>query len=339
MRLGDWPTPVARLGRLGPGDLWIKRDDLSSPIYGGNKVRKLEFILADALRKGRRHLVTQGGIGSNHALATAIFCRRLELRATLILFRQPLNDRVRQNLALMQASGARLVYRPTLGRALSSYFIGLRLRHPRAYFVFPGGSSPAGTLGFVSAAFELKRQVDSGEIPEPGFIFCPFGSGGTLAGLALGAWLAGLASRVVGVRVTAARLGPFSAANEATVGRLMDRTLARLGRGARTGGAGRPPAPLILHDYFGTEYGAPTAEGLSAERRMLDCEGIRLDPTYTGKTVAAVLDFCENRGAGEGPVLYWHTFNSADLGGRAAGADLSRLPAAFRPFLEAGDEA
>jgi D-cysteine desulfhydrase len=72
---------------------------------------------------------------------------------------------------------------------------------------------------------------------------------------------------------------------------------------------------------------------------MLDCEGIRLDPTYTGKTVAAVLDFCENRGAGEGPVLYWHTFNSADLGGRAAGADLSRLPAAFRPFLEAGDEA
>jgi D-cysteine desulfhydrase len=335
MKLGDWPTPVARLSRLGVNDLWIKRDDLSSAVYGGNKVRKLEFILAAAAGRGCRDLITLGGIGSNHALATAIFCRRLGLRVTLLLFRQPLTEEVRRHLLLMHAHGARMVLRPTLGRAVASYYLGMRLRHPRACFVFAGGSNPEGTLGFVNAAFELRRQVDAGELPEPGVIFCPFGSGGTLAGLELGVRLAGLSSRVFGVRVTASRLGPFAAATEGTAARLMERALVGLDREAPCAREIRRRPPVVLHDYFGAGYGEATAAGLAAAQLMFEQEGIRLDPVYTGKTVAAVLDFCKNLGAAAGPVLYWHTYNSADLGAPAAGRGFRELPAVFHPFFEA----
>jgi D-cysteine desulfhydrase len=334
-RLGQWPTPVSRLDRLVAGNLWIKRDDLSSPVYGGNKVRKLEFILPAARRRRSRLLITMGGIGSHHGLATAIFCRRLGLPCMLLLFRQPLTEEVKKNLLLMHAQGARLVYRRTLGRTVVSYFLGMRIKHPRACFVYAGGSNPVGTIGFVNAAFELKRQVDAGELPEPGAILCPFGSGGTLAGLALGVRLAGLASRVVGVRVTASRLGPFSAATEGTVRRLMERTLALLRRRAPSVSGVRLQAPSILHDYFGPGYGAATDEGGRAARLMQEKEGIGLEPTYTAKTVAAVLDFCKNRGTSEGPVLYWHTYNSADLGAQTAALNFRRLPADFHCFFEA----
>ena len=190
--LGTFPTPVHPLRQLSCENLWIKRDDQSSPVYGGNKVRKLEFILADARKRNTRHMVTFGGIGTNHGLATAIFCDRLGINCTLLLFRQPVSGHVKQNLLLFERYHAVTIYKKTRWRTVLSYYLLHRIRHPDACYVFAGGSNAAGTIGYVNAAFELKEQIGKGEIPAPAVVFCPVGSGGTVAGLSLGFALAGL---------------------------------------------------------------------------------------------------------------------------------------------------
>ena len=154
--LGRFPTPVHRITdvaqALGIEHLWIKRDDISAPEYGGNKIRKLEFILAQVERQRKTHVVTLGGIGTNHGLATAIFCRRLGLACTLTLFPQPVTSGVKQNLRLMHYHGARLVYRPSLMGAIFTFYLVQRMQYPGAYFLPAGGSNAMGALGFVNAA-------------------------------------------------------------------------------------------------------------------------------------------------------------------------------------------
>lgn len=329
--LGEFPTPVEPLKNTGKGNLWIKRDDLSSQLYGGNKVRKLEFILAHALEKGKRTVVTLGGTGTNHGLATAIFARELGLKSRLILFRQPVTSMVKKNLLLFHRYGAELIYRRTLFRAALSFMFFERIRSCGSYFIFAGGSTPPGTLGFVNAAFELKQQIMDGELPEPEIIYCPLGSGGTLAGLTLGAALAGLGSKVVGVRVTASHLGLIQTCTVKTVSGLMQRTLSLMKRYCPELALEKVPAPLIIGDYLGDGYGCPTRECLYAMKTMMDMEGIELEPTYTAKTFACVMERCQ---ASEGPVLYWHTYNSNDLSAEAASVDPGELPGELQVFLK-----
>ena len=249
--LGVFPTPVHSLPHLGVENLWIKRDDLSSPVYGGNKIRKLAFILAEARQKKRKHLVTLGGIGTHHGLASAIFSHRLGIKCTLLLYHQPVTANVQLVLLLLAKFRARLVYQKTLWRTLLSYYLLYRFRYPAAYFVYPGGSSAVGTLGYVNAALELKDQIDQGVLPEPGQIFCPLGSGGSLAGLALGLQLIGLSSRAVGVRVIPSHLGPFQACTRATVAKQMKDAYAYLKKRCRELPDIRLKAPLILGGFFG----------------------------------------------------------------------------------------
>ena len=144
MELGNFPTPVHPLKRLGLENIWIKRDDQSSPVYGGNKIRKLEFILAAAGQKKIRHLVTVGGIGTNHGLATAIFCDQLGIKCTLLLYYQPVTECVKHSLLLLGQFKVRLIYRKTLWRTMMNYYGIFRLKYPGAYFVYPGGSSTIG---------------------------------------------------------------------------------------------------------------------------------------------------------------------------------------------------
>lgn len=334
MPLAALPTPLQPLLRPEIDNLWIKRDDLSSGIYGGNKVRKLEFILALAQRKHTRRLITFGGIGTHHGLATAIFCKRLGIACTLLLYRQPVTEQVRQNLLLLKNCGARLVYSKTMGRAVLSYFLFERLKHPGAYFLFAGGSNPIGTIGFVNAAFELKAQIRQGLMPEPAVIFCPLGSGGTLAGLALGTRLAGLHSRLIGVRVTASHLGPFQACTSGTVRKLMQDTYACLKQGDRDFPEIVIKSPQIFENYFGRGYGHPTPEGARASRMLQDKTGILLEPTYTAKTFAAVLDYCRLQRSGAEPVLYWHTYNSVDLSQQAAAVSYRDLPKVLQGLIK-----
>lgn len=319
------PTPVHPLRDLGRdagiAELWIKRDDRTGDVYGGNKVRKLEWLLADALARGHRSVLTTGALGSNHALATTIYARSLGLRADLVLIPQPVTAHVRKTLLLDHAFGATIHYAPTIAAARRIAF-GVLVRgffaRDRRYLVPTGGSSVIGTLGYVNAGLELAEQVAAGELPEPAAVVVPLGSGGTVAGLVAGLKLAGLASRVIAVRVT--DLLPPTPAFLTT---LATRALARL----RALGTPMPPLAIgpddfsIRSDWLGPGYGAVTEAGLDASRRIADREGLTLETTYGAKALAGALALAHEPEWRGRPILFWHTYSSAD-----PAAHVARLP-------------
>ena len=335
--LGTFPTPVGRLEQLGYENLWIKREDLSSPLCGGNKVRKLEFTLAAAVHEGRTKVMTMGGFGTNHGLATAIFGRQLGLATRLLLYPQPVTRLVKEKLLLFHHYGVELrCYRTLLGAGVALYTTQ-RVANPRAYVLHSGGSSPLGTIGVVNAMFELRAQVDAGMLPEPDFIFCPLGSSGTMAGLSLGGLLAGLKSTVIGVRVTLDHVGPVPIAGAGTVRGLMQRTLDLLRKHSPDVPAVNIPEQQVIGSYFGDGYGCATAAGREAMVRAREREGLDLDPTYTAKTFAAMSDFMARPGNEHKAGLYWHTYRPADRSVRAASTDYRALPPALHRYFERPD--
>ncbi|HVN86836.1 MAG TPA: pyridoxal-phosphate dependent enzyme [Candidatus Binatia bacterium] len=332
------PTPVHRLRRLGElcgsDRLWIKRDDQTCALYGGNKPRKLEFLLGDARRLGRRSVMTFGGIGTNHGLATTVCARSIGLRTILILLPQPVTDHVRHNLLLDYASGAEMRLAANVSgvvaKGLWRYARGWLRRDP-PYIIMTGGTSRIGALGLVNAACELAEQVRAGELPEPDAIFVPVGSGGTVAGLMLGLKLASLRSRVVGVVVT--DILPPSARSLVQLAR---KTLVHLRRFAR----GLPDVSLseadvtLISGYLGRRYGDPTPQAERAQQLAADLEGIPLETTYTAKCVAAVLDLACREPYRERNLLYWHTYSSVDPGAALDRLpDFHELPPAFHRFF------
>ena len=337
IKLTNLPTPVHPLPRLareqGIDRLWVKRDDQSGILYGGNKPRKLEFLLADAQRRGRRSVMTFGGIGTHHGLATAICAREIGLRAILVLLRQPVTEHVRRCLLLDHAYGAELHYAPTVPRVAAT---ALRLlarglvRRDIPYIIPTGGTSPLGTLGYVNAAFELAEQIENGELPEPGSIFVPLGSGGTVAGLMLGLKLAGLRSRVIGVLVT--DILPPSPRSLARLARASLRRLRRAAPEVPEVNLSEADATLIT-GYVGKGYGAATAEGEAALQRVETLEAIHLDPTYTAKCFAALLQLAHQPPYRDQTILFWNTYSSVDPAAALRGLpDFRELPAAFHAF-------
>lgn len=321
----DMPTPVEKFnsGAINlPGleRLWIKRDDKTSPVYGGNKVRKLEFILSEA--KGKEQIVSLGATGTNHGVATAIFCRIHGLKCRMFLFDQPVTSTVRQNLKLMIINGADLQYRGSILSAGLHYYLH-QLIPGRSYFLPPGGSNIMGCLGYVNAAFELKQQIENGALPEPDRIICPVGSSSTLAGLTLGCQLAGLNCQVEGVRVAPAYLGILPICTAKTVSRLMSRTYRYLRRASDEVPVIQPGAINLNDGHFGPGYGHATDEG-DAAMELFKSRGIVLESTYTAKAAAAALQSCQRNP--EETTLYWHTFNSVDLDAQLSSRDIEALP-------------
>ena len=326
--LADLPTPVIKLEKLGKAvghsSLWMKCDNKSSTFYGGNQVRKLEFMLADARRKGYKWVITYGGIGTNHGLATTIHAQRVGLKTALVLVAQPLTDHVQENLLLDHHFGAEILYASSMVMG-GLQTAGAYLRHGLMYFIPPGGSSTLGSLGYVNAALELKQQIDQGLLPEPKYIFCTLGSKGTLAGLMLGVKLAGLNTKVYGVRVAAEWItDPHN-----TV-RLCNRMVGLLRKYDKS----VPPLKitmddlLVTHEFFGAEYGAVTPEGEKALDLVEQTEGVRLDLTYTAKTMAAMLDFIKKLPElQDAPILFWNTYNGVDFTDTIRScSDHTRLP-------------
>ncbi|MCX8125206.1 MAG: pyridoxal-phosphate dependent enzyme [Spirochaetes bacterium] len=324
VQLGDFPTPVQRLSSMGHPNLWVKRDDVSSTLYGGNKVRKLEFTLAEAIALNKKKVVTMGGIGTNHGLATAVFCKHLGLGCRLLLFWQPVTEYVKKNLLLFVHFGAELAYYTSMLATGIMFYTKERLIRD-AYFLYAGGSSPLGTVGFVNAAFELKQQIQQGLLPQPDYVVCALGSSGTMAGLSLGLLLAGVKSKVIGVRVTDRSLGPIPIANEKSVHLLMEKTY-KLMKTITNLPPIDIPTPIILHDYCGQGYGYPTGACLDAIEKMKHTEHIQLEPTYTGKTFAAVCDLIRKPEFKNAILLYWHTYNSVDMTDKAANVNYHQLP-------------
>lgn len=333
--LGKFPSPVKRLSKLeknlGVKELWIKRDDLLHSSYGGNKVRKLEFILADARSRGAKTLITAGALGSNHALALTVHSRGFELKPVLVLFDQPVTRHVRKNLLLNSHFGAEIHFAHSylkLPFIVVKEFIKNFLSGGKPTYIPAGGTTPLSTLGYVSAAFELKEQIEIGDMPKPDCIFVSGGTGGTMAGLILGSMLSGLNAKIIGVTVT-----PKFIINRFTILRLMGETF-NLMR-AHAPKINKPNISLsdvsILTTYLGRGYGHMTEKSKEAVRIAALEEGPRLEETYTGKTFAAFLDFIRTQS--RGVFLFWNTFNSVDLNESIKDVNYRSLPQGFHKLF------
>jgi 1-aminocyclopropane-1-carboxylate deaminase/D-cysteine desulfhydrase-like pyridoxal-dependent ACC family enzyme len=344
--LGEFPTPVQKLERLGAelgiSQLYIKRDDLSGKIYGGNKLRKLEFILGSALHSNAKEVITFGGAGSNHALATAIYARQVGLKSISMLMPQPDARYVRQNLLMSHYCGAELhlcgtgfesvMNMPLVYTATTYQLLRHRLGNGRLpYLISPGGSSPLGVIGFVNAGLELKRQVTSEQMPEPDYIYVASGTMGTAAGLNLGLRVAGLSGRVVSVRICSEKF-----VNTIAMTKLINKTNSLL----HSLDASFPRFEFsekdvdIRHDHSGERYALFTEEGMEAVCLMRECEGIKLDGTYTGKALAALKHDSQSGRLRDKVVLFWNTLNSKDFSDAIADLDYRDLPRCFHRYFE-----
>ena len=334
INLGTTSAPVERLTQFDHDNLWIKRNDVISKVYGGNKVRRLEFILADILRKKKKKVVTMGALGTNHGLATAIYCKQLGLSCKLLLFDQPVTEYVRQNLLLFHKYGAKLIYTKDLMRSGVAYYFTQKIKNPNAAFIYAGGTSPLGTLGAVNATLELKQQIDEGLMPVPKYILCALASNGTMAGLSIGLKLAGLDTTVIGVRVGYARWGPLELNTPGSVMNAINATYKLMKANSRNIPEIIFHKPIIFDDYCGAGYGYLTDAGLDAVEVFKQHGNIILEPVYTGKTCAALLDFIKDAKHKNDTILYWHTYNSVDLSEEAKTVDYRDLPKKFHWVFE-----
>lgn len=342
------PTKVERLtelekySKIGSGKIYIKRDDKDHHIYGGNKLRKFEFIFGKVLKKKKKAVVTNGGIGTNHGLACTIVCRELKLKCDLFLFQQPLTWHVQRSLLLFNYFGAKLhLGKGDIGTFVK--FLFFKLRHPKYFLMFPGGSpllgigSSLGTIGFVNAIFELKKQIEKGLIPEPDAIFVPGGSVGTGAGLVAGCKLLGLKTKV---HIVAVYTGLTS--NPSSVAKNANKALKYLEKCDNT----LPSLKVVEDDfvfitgYLGSGYGIKTNRGQNAVDKIYELEGklkdFKLETTYTGKAMAALLDCLKKPEYKDKNILFWNTYNSNDLDQylRKTKYDYKKLPKEFHKFFE-----
>ncbi len=331
--LGRFPTPVRLTGKAGSIDeLWVKDDGQSSLLYGGNKVRKLELILADVRQKGSTRIITAGGLGSHHVLATALFAREQGIRTTGVVVEQPWTPHVQEIIRLNHRSGADLVpvrSRTALALTLLKEYAKSKAAGENPYLLLPGGSTPQASISYVNAALELAAQVRAGECPEPGSIFVAAGSGGTSAGLLLGLCLSGLKTRLHAVQV----VEPPSS-SRFVVRTLAELTRRRLEKLAGTEvpkiSSGELDSRLVFETgYMGREYGDCTPEAMRAAH-MAAGWGLKLETTYTGKTLACLLDPAKRF---TGRVMFWNTHNGVDLSAEAARVKDGELPENVRTAL------
>lgn len=313
INFANLPTPIHRCynleKKLNHSQIFIKRDDLTGKenLYGGNKVRKLEFLLADAIKHGAKKIITFGCVGTNHGLATACYAHHLGLDCHLMLKHQPNSPVVRQNLLLDHYFKATIeIFHNNQERKIELDKI---LQQEKNVYFFPtGGSVPLGALGYVNAAFELKKQIQEGVVPEPDFIYLPVGSCGTTAGLLLGLSVAKIKSKVVAVAVE-----PEEKVDEFynTTKNLFIETNKLLKTYSHQIPIFEfPEEKLIINkDFCGIEYGLWLRTVDDAARLMKNEEEINLEGTYSAKSVAALMNDIKNNKQTNGEViLLWNTY-------------------------------
>lgn len=337
--LGSWPTPVTASPHFaaahGLTALHVKREDQSHSLCGGNKVRGLELLLADATSRGARTLITMGAAGSHHVCRTAWHAAQLGIRTVAMLVPQAGAEYARRNLVCAASVGAELI--PVSYGVVVPALIREMLR-PRnwhgaqpPYFIPPGGTCPRSCIGHVNAMFELRDQIDAGVLHEPEFLYVPMGSLGTAAGLLLGARLAELKTRVVGVAV--------SYHWYCTAGRCA-RMAMRCLRFMRRFDSSIPEVDLdaghldIVHSALGEGYAQFTERSVALARELHHLDGIPLDGTYSAKALAGMMDFILTHRLAPRRHLFWQTYQPLRPSLCDASA-VDRLPAALRQFADA----
>lgn len=315
--LAHLPTPLERMDRLtkelGGPEIWIKRDDCTGLSTGGNKTRKLEFLMAEALAQGADTVITQGATQSNHARQTAAFSAKLGLACHILLEdRTGSNDanyNLNGNVLLDHLHGATTSRRAGgLDMAAEMEVLADRLREEgRKPYVIPGGgSNPTGALGYVNCAFELVGQAnDRGLVID--HLVTATGSAGTQAGLVTGlkALNAGIPLLGIGVRAPKEK-------QEENVFALAQRTAEKLG----CPGVVSRADVVADSSYVGAGYGIPRADTLEAIRMFAQLEGILLDPVYSGKGAAGLIDLVRKGRFTKGQrIVFLHTGGAAGLFG------------------------
>jgi D-cysteine desulfhydrase family pyridoxal phosphate-dependent enzyme len=310
VRLAEYPTPLEPLPRLSAElgrAVYVKRDDAIGPGMGGNKARKLEYLIAEAQRRGARRVVTFGGLQSNHVRMTAAAARRFGMEPHIFYFaRRP--PELTGNLLLNELLGAKMHFIPfggagdgnmTLETAIRLVRWLARLWVRRHYFIPVGGHSWRGCLGYVRAAVEIHEQARELGI-ENAWLVLAAGTGGTLAGLLAGLTLLGSPLRPLGIDV-----GRLWKAFPASIAHMAGKLCARLGEPRPF----RPQdVPLIEGTYVGEGYAMPSAQCHAAIRRLARLEGLFLDPIYTGKAFAGLLDLVAKGELGrDEPLIFLHT--------------------------------
>jgi L-cysteate sulfo-lyase len=291
VRLFPTPTPLeplANLSRhLGGPQIWIKRDDCTVVATGGNKIRKLEWLVGEAKAQGADHLVTQGAVQSNHVRQTAAVAKRFGMKCTALLeHRIETNDRDylnSGNVLLDRLFDVAIEYRPAgadMNAEAEAKGAALRQAGEKTYVIPGGGSNRVGALGYVSCAQELVQQADEMGLKIDRVVTAT-GSAGTQAGLVVGleGMNAGIPVLGIGVRAPKDR-------QETNVHRLAEATADYVGV---RGGIPRP-AVMANCDYVGPGYGQPTEGMTEAVLMLARLEGVLLDPVYSGKAMAGVID-------------------------------------------------
>jgi len=315
VRLGHLPTPLepmARLSaRLGGPSLWIKRDDCTGLATGGNKTRKLEYLVADALAQGADTLITLGALQSNHARQTAAAAAKLGLKCVLVLeerVSQPTDAyRHNGNILLDRLLGASLKVVPrdsSMTAAAERVADDVRRAGGKPYVIPGGGSNAVGALGYVGCALEILQQAAGLGVRVDRVVHAT-GSSGTQAGL-----IAGFDGMQSGVRVLGITVGRLRDNQERNVARLLDETWAHLG----LKGAASHDNIEANDSYFGEAYGIPTPAVKEAVGLVAENEGVLLDPVYSGKAMSGLIDLLrKDTFSKDENIVFVHTGGQAGL--------------------------
>lgn len=309
IELAETPTPLEHLPRLSRDlgrEIYIKRDDEMGPGLGGNKTRKLEYLLAEAQQRRSRKVVTFGGLQSNHARITAAAARKCGLETHLFYFdHKP--GQMTGNLLVINLLGAKMHFIP-FGGGDASMTLEATIRLVRwlawgmvgpHYFIPVGGHNWLGCLGYVKAAEEIDSQAKALGIEKARLVVAA-GSGGTLAGLLAGLSMVGSSIEVLGIDV-----GKLWRGFPISIARLSSEICDHLGE-PRSFSAEQ--VPLIENNYVGPGYAIPWKPCQEAIRRLARLEGILLDPVYTGKAFTGLIDLVERGEIGrDEPVIFLHT--------------------------------
>lgn len=313
IQLGFFPTPVHKLEKLSNElgvNLYFKRDDFSGMnLFGGNKIRKLEYLIGDAIEKGCDYVFTFGATQSNHAMQTATACCKCGLKPVLYLesIVTPDDNDIRSNLLLDRILGAEIHILPegiNLLEEAQKRIAELEGQGHKCYVIPSGGANEVGSAAFIGGYAELTEQLINENITAD-YIFHATGTGGTLAGLVAGKKLLNSATKIISVDVST-KTDEFYE----NVAKLATNTLKRAGSNYVI------VKDDINHDlgYFGEGYEIPTEAASKAIKKLARTEGILTDPVYTGKALSALFSYVESGKIKKGStVVFWHTGGATAL--------------------------
>ncbi len=321
------PTPLERLDRLskelGGPEIWIKRDDCTGLSTGGNKTRKLEFLMAEAELEGADMVITQGATQSNHARQTAAFAAKLGIPCHILLEDRTGSDNANYNnngnVLLDHLHGATTEILPggtDMAAEMEAVAEKMRADGKTVYIIPGGGSNPTGALGYVNCAFELLGQVNNSNLRIDHIVHAT-GSAGTQAGLITGLKAINANIALLGIGVRAPK-----ALQEENVYKLAVATAEKLG----CPGIVQREDVVANTDYVGEGYGIPTQSGIEAIRMFAELEGILLDPVYSAKGAAGLIDLIRKGVFSKDErIVFIHTGGSVALFGYDSAFDFSHL--------------